>query len=148
MTIAIHSRKSMERLFMRGFPSHTAVISFCDPPGSGTSPPINYAGRAERVFQIVLKDIRFEELEQYGLAYEEYFTEADELAEFIFAAIRDGLDIICQCENGDSRSAGCAAALHEFFTADGVFIFADYRYSPNQMVFHKVYNALWLSGRT
>ena len=70
-----------------------------------------------------------------------------ELAEFVFAAIRDGYDIICQCEDGNARSAGCAAALHEFFAADGVFIFADYRYHPSQMVFHKVYNALWLSGR-
>ena len=136
MTIAIYSRKNMERLFVRGFPAHTAVISFCDPPET-----------ADRVFQIELADITYQELAAHGMTYEGYFTEAEELAEFVFAAIRDGYDIIVQCEDGNRRSAGCAAALHEFFTADGVFIFADYRYTPSQMVFHKVYNALWLSGK-
>ncbi len=147
MTIAIYSRKNMERLFVRGFPAHTAVISFCDPPETADREPLNYKNKTDRVFQIELADITYQELAAHGMTYEGYFTEAEELAEFVFAAIRDGYDIIVQCEDGNRRSAGCAAALHEFFTADGVFIFADYRYTPSQMVFHKVYNALWLSGK-
>ena len=139
MTIEIHSRDSIDRLIERGFPDHTAVISFYDPQTGQheDTEPVDYTDLTDRLFQI----------ESHGLTYEEYFSEAEELAEFVFAAIRDGYDIICQCEDGNARSAGCAAALHEFFAADGVFIFADYRYHPSQMVFHKVYNALWLCGR-
>lgn len=71
-----------------------------------------------------------------------YFPEVDDLAEFIFNAKKEGKDIICQCEYGESRSSGCAAAIHEYFYKDGIKIFADYRYYPNQMVYHKVYDAL------
>ena len=143
------SSDSIDRLIGRGFPDHTAVISFCDPQTGQheDTEPVDYTDLTDRLFQIELENLSIDQLESHGLTYEEYFSEAEELAEFVFAAIRDGYDIICQCEDGNARSAGCAAALHEFFAADGVFIFADYRYHPSQMVFHKVYNALWLCGR-
>ena len=149
MTIEIHSRDSIQELIERGFPEHTAVLSFYDPQTGHHegSTPVDYTDLTDRVFQIPLENLRIDELEAHGLTYEEYFSEAEDMAEFVFAAIRDGYDIICQCEDGCCVSAGCAAALHEFFTADGVFIFADYRYHPSRMVFHKVYNALWLSGK-
>ena len=50
--------------------------------------------------------------------------------------------LICQCEYGQSRSAGVAAAIIEFTTGGGIRIFADDRYYPNKFVFRKVYNAL------
>ncbi len=149
MTIEIHSRESIQRLIGRGFPERVAVISFYVPKDGqqeGTT-PVDYTGLTDRLFQTPLALLHIDQLERYGLTYEEYFTCAEDLAEFVFAAIRDGYDIICQCEDGRFISAGCAAALHEYFTADGVFIFADYRYEPSRMVFHKVYNALWLSGK-
>lgn len=59
-----------------------------------------------------LHDIDLAVLPKYHLTYETYFPEADELAEFIFTAKKDGKDIICQCEYGESRSSGCAAAIH------------------------------------
>lgn len=55
---------------------------------------------------------------------------------------KNGKDIICQCEYGESRSSGCAAAIHEYFYKNGIDVFADYRYYPNQMVYHKVYDGL------
>lgn len=87
-------------------------------------------------------DIDLAVLPKYHLTYETYFPEADDLAEFIFTAKREGKDIICQCEYGERRSSGCVAAIHEYFYKDGIKIFADYRYYPNQMVYHKVYDAL------
>ncbi len=149
MTIEIHSRDSVRSLIETGFPDHTAVISFYDPQTgqhNGTT-PVDYSGLTDRLFQIPLDDIPIDQLEAFGLTYEDYFTEAEDMAEFVFAAIRDGYDIICQCEDGNARSAGCAAAIHEFFKANGVFVFADYRYQPSKIVFHKVYNALLLSGK-
>ena len=57
------------------------------------------------------------------------------------------LDILCQCEYGQSRSAACAAAILEYFDATGISVFADYRYYPNQVVYHKVMDALTRYGQ-
>ena len=43
---------------------------------------------------------------------------------------------------GQSRSAGCAAAILEHFYRRGIDIFADYKYYPNQVVYHKIFDAL------
>ena len=92
--------------------------------------------------QIALHDLDPEALADFGLSEETYFPEADALAEFIYKAKEDGLDIICQCEYGQSRSAGCAAAILQHFSKNGIDVFTDYRYYPNQLVYHKVFDAL------
>ena len=71
-----------------------------------------------------------------------YLPEADRLADFIRKAHNDGLDILCQCEYGQSRSAACAAAILEHYCKNGISVFADYRYYPNQLVYNKIKNAL------
>ena len=38
--------------------------------------------------------------------------------------------------------AGCAAAILEHFAGRGIDVFVDYRYYPNQLVYHKVFDAL------
>ena len=141
MTVTICSRKEMELLLQNSLPKNTAVISFYDPAPKGRE-PIDYAGKAEPVFQVALNDIDFDILDVFGLSYDTYFPEAEELAEFILTAEADGLDFLCQCEYGQSRSAGCAAAILEHFCKSGISVFADYRYYPNQMVFNKVLEAL------
>ena len=145
MEVNICSRKSAEELMQTGFPSNTAVVSFYDPPSSsrrGSLAPVDYSGKASRVFQVAIHDIDFSVLPTYNLTYDTYFPEASDLAEFIYAATSDGLDIICQCEYGQSRSAACAAAILEHFYKTGISVFADYRYYPNQVVYHKVFDAL------
>lgn len=151
MKIIIHSRKSIEKMMRTGFPENTVVISFYDPPEEGEKPRrISFSRWTKRVFQIPLGDISYDALAEHKVSYGTYFTESEELAAFILQAAKENMDIICQCEDGQSLSAGCAAAIHEYLFGDGVFVFADYRFAPNQMVFHKVYNALWLmeKGRT
>ena len=136
----------MEQLLDRGFPTQTAVISFSDPPVSvdvdSGAFSMNFDEKVERLFQVEVLDIHFDELKDYEIDYEDFLPEAEELAQFIVEAKKDGWDIICQCEYGQSRSAGCAAAILEFYYNHGISIFADYRYCPNQMIFHKVYDAL------
>ena len=56
----------------------------------------------------------------------------------LYDAYEKGLDIICQCEYGQSRSAGCAAAILEHFQGNGITIFRDYKYYPNKLIFNKV----------
>ena len=144
MKVTIHSRESIEKLLESGFPENTAVIRFYDVELMLDKKfnPLSFYDKAQRVFQIPLLDIDIDELKYYGFTYESFFSEADELSEFICEAIKDGLDIICQCEYGQSRSAGCAAAILEFFENNGISIFSDYRYYPNKIVYHKLLEAL------
>ena len=145
MKVDIYSRKSVTELIESEFPQNTAVISFCDPATEKTRAerrPVDYKGKCERLFNVAIHDIDIEILPDYGLTADTYFPEAQALAEFIICAERDGLDILCQCEYGQSRSAACAAAIKEYFFGNGITVFADYRYYPNQLVFNKVYDAL------
>ena len=147
MTVTIYSREEMEKRLSRGRIENAAVISFHDPVGRGRRrltdyKPIDFTDRCERVMQIELHDLDPDALSDFGLTVESYFPEADELAAFVYKAIEDGLEIICQCEYGESRSAGCAAAILQHFEGGGIDVFADYRYYPNQLVYHKVFDAL------
>ena len=145
MNIEICSRKAMEQRLQKGPLKNTAVISFYDPPSPRTPKdytPLDYSHRCTRVLAVGVHDIDLEVLPEYGLTFETYFPEAEVLARFIKEAARKGLDIICQCEYGQSRSAACGAAIREYFFRDGIRIFADYRYYPNQLIFNKLLSAL------
>ena len=144
MKISIYSRKEIEELIESDFPKNPAVISFYDPAGirSDNMVPVDYKGKAEILFQVAVYDIDISIFESYGLTYDTYLPEADELAEFIKTAHDKGLDIICQCQYGQSRSAACAAAIEEYYNKNGISIFADYRYYPNQLIYHKIFDAL------
>lgn len=144
MKVSIYSREAIEKLIECNFPKNTAVISFYDPKGirSDNLTPVNYKNEAEMIYQVAVYDIDIECLEDYGLTFDTYLPEAKEIAEFIYTAREKGFDIICQCQYGQSRSAGCAAAIIEHFEKNGISIFADYRYYPNQVVFNKILEAL------
>lgn len=145
MRLEIISRSAMEQRLQHGPLKNTAIISFYDPPCPRTPKdyaPLDYSGRCERVFPVGVHDIDLEVLPEYGLTFETYFPEAEPLARFIKAAVQEGLDILCQCEYGQSRSAACGAAIREYFFRDGIRIFADYRYYPNQLIFNKLLSAL------
>lgn len=145
MKVHIYSRKTIEQLLKGSFPDNVAIISFYDPELieiDNDYTPVNFQNKVNRVFLIGLPDIDIDTLEDLGLTYETFFPEAHDLALFINSAYNDGLDIICQCEYGESRSAGCAAAILEHFYRTGISIFADYRYCPNQMIYHKVFDVL------
>ena len=126
--VEIMSRKAMNILIESGFPKNTAVISFYDPNGrrglasSKEYKPINYNGICDSIFMVGVHDIDIEILGDYGLTYETYFPAVEKLADFIYTAVEHGMDIICQCEHGQSRSAACAAAIKEHFEKSGIFI--------------------------
>lgn len=145
MNVRICSREGVSQLLKKGsFPENTAVISFYDPPDGKRKSmgKVDYSSTSAKVFYVPARDIDPPVLTQEGLTYDDYFPDADELAAFILQAEKDGLSIICQCEYGQSRSAACAAAIRQHFHKDGIEIFADYRYYPNQMIYHKVFEAL------
>ena len=146
MKISVYSREKIEHIIAEGkFPNNTAVISFCDPELKHIDKHysrVDYSSVCSDVFYCEVDDLDLDYLPEKGYTYETYFPEADDLAKFIVKAVNENKNIICQCEYGQSRSAGCAAAIKEYFYKDGISVFADYNYYPNQVVFHKVYNAL------
>ena len=144
MKVEIYSRKAIKELMDNGFPQNVAVISFYTPNNKweGMQSPVDYSGICNNVFYVGIPDIDIEILADYGYTYESYLAQTDELAKFIYEAKANGHDIICQCDYGQSRSAACAAAILQHFEGRGIDIFADYRYYPNQLVYHKIFDAL------
>lgn len=146
MKISVYSREAMEHIIAEGsFPNNTAVISFCDLELKHIDKDyshVDYSSVCNDVFYCEVDDLDLNYLPEKGYTYKTYFPEADDLAKFIVKAVSENKNIICQCEYGQSRSAGCAAAIKEYFYKDGISVFADYNYYPNQVVFHKVYDAL------
>lgn len=138
MNVLICSRKDMEDIIInRTFPENAAVISFYDPH----TEHIRYEEVCDDVYYCPFDDIdvwsaaEFEEqCEKFGFA--------DDIAQFIYDAYDNDKNIICQCDCGQSRSAGCAAAILQHFYDSGIDVFADHRYCPNKVVYHSVYNAL------
>ena len=135
MTVQIMSRKEMEGLLNTDILFGVDVISFSD---MSEAECIDFKGLPERVFYVAVDDLDYDELEERGLTEDSYFPEADELAQFIRESIEHNRDIICQCEYGQSRSAGCAAAILETVSGNGISIFSDYRYYPNKLIYNKL----------
>lgn len=120
----ICSREYAQELLRKGFPDHLAVVSFHDPE----LPPVDYpAGRA---ICVPLDDFQTD------------LPQAEEIARFVYAALAKGLDILCQCESGRSRSAGCMAAIWEHFEGWGDVILRTSCLAPDQMVYDQVLAAL------
>lgn len=146
MQVQIASRRESEAIIAAGtFPRNTAVISFYDPATKQIDKAyirMDYSRVCDHVFYCELDDLDLDVLERRGVSYKAYFPEADDLAKFILTAHAQGMDILCQCEYGQSRSAGCAAAILEYFYHTGISVFADYKRYPNQVVYHKVLDAL------
>ena len=146
MDVTIYSREEAEALIAEGkFPENTAVISFYDPAIKHINKSythIDYSKVCDTVFYSELDDLDLDVLGDRGYDYDTYFSEANDMARFIVEAYNSGRDIICQCEYGQSRSAGCAAAIRQHFYHDGIWVFADFKRYPNQLVFRKLYDAL------
>ncbi|MBD5142839.1 MAG: hypothetical protein K2K06_06540 [Oscillospiraceae bacterium] len=142
MNVDIYAKEEMQKIIANQFPKNTVVISFYDKRKSKNYSYINYDSVCQDVFYCEIDDLDLKVLEYYGYTYDTYFPEADKLAEFIYHAYQNHKNIICQCDYGQSRSAGCASAILEHFYHTGISVFADYRRSPNQVVYHKVFDAL------
>lgn len=133
MRISIYSRKSIEFLFDSSFPEKAAIISFYDPDRYNNDKNytlVDYSDKTDNVLYIPLDDFQTE------------LPEAEKIAEFVYSAKSKEMQIICQCESGQNRSAGCAAAILEHFDRVGDSIFSDDRYHPDEMVYYAVLDAL------
>lgn len=146
MKVSVYSREAIESIIADGtFPENTAVISFYDPAIKHIDKDysnVDYSGVCEDVYYCEIDDLDCDYLAEKGYTYETFFPDAENVAEFIYHAYKTGKNVICQCDYGQSRSAGCAAAILEHFYHSGISIFANYDYYPNQVVYHKIFDAL------
>ena len=143
MVVEIYSKKAIVEKIEKEDIRDAAVISFYTPRHNGRGGErVDYFGACKRVFYVSIPDIDIDVLGDYGYTYDTYFSENEELARFIYNAVKEKRRIICQCDYGQSRSAACAAAILQHFCGRGIDIFADYRYYPNQLVYHKVMEGL------
>ena len=148
MKIEIMSRESIEQLAQQPFPEKTAVISIID---SGAS-PVEFYYKPEFLLSLMFDDTEPDSdllsklLKEYPGFQNEYRIisdqQAEEIANFAQVMYMAADLLICQCEFGQSRSAAVAAAIKEYFSGNGIDVFADNRYFPNKYVFKKIFEKL------
>ena len=152
MQIEIYSYDSIEMRAKIKFKSNTYLISIGDTDANPPTLLYTPEKSLRLIFDDINKDMLIDILGYYPTdseirAYEGYFRffndgQARRIAEFVWRN-QNRIDVlICQCEQGQSRSAACAAAVAEFLYGTGEAIFADERYSPNMLVYQKVLEAL------
>lgn len=74
----------------------------------------------------------------YNIAIDE--TNAHKIVNFAKMYWNKVNTIIVHCGAGVSRSAACAAAISKYFTGSDDFIFDNFKYRPNMMVYRTVLN--------
>ena len=144
MTVSIYSRMAIAALIKNGFPKNVSVVSFYNPVGR-LDPGrfrVDYSQVCDNVLYVGIPDVDESGFEENGYNLETFFSEVDDLAEFIIKAVAEGRDIICQCDFGRGRSAACAAAILEHFDGRGNEIFNNETYVPNKTVYKKLLYAL------
>ena len=136
MKVSILSKSELFKLLeKKELTSKTAVVSFADEEDDFLELPSNVDH-----LKIVFYDIR--PSSTVPEHYDKLLPEAPEIARFVSNKIKEGKDIICQCDYGISRSAGLAAAILERYAHKGLDVFSDYKYTPNQFVYNKVLKEL------
>lgn len=158
MKIEIHSLKSIEACAMQPFTPHTILISI----GDTDEEPPRLQNKPDHILRLAFDDITLQEVkEEFELPQSvtssdvaliellrikniHIFSDeqARQIAEFVLRHNSETDVLICQCHYGQSRSAGCAAAVTEYLNGNGIDIFADDKYYPNKLVYRKVFEAL------
>lgn len=158
MKIEIMARVGLMELAKEPFPAGVAVISITD----SDLPDVDLAWEPEYTLRLKFDDVSdeiYEEVlgrkptprEMHKIAQRFHMftdSQARQIAAFVLEVQDKAKTLICQCEYGQSRSAGAAAAVEEYFRGKGIQIFADPRYYPNKLVYRKLLRALKnLEGR-
>ena len=133
MNVYVYSRDQLLSLVKNGFPFNTAVVSFYD---EGSS-PLDLKGKPVAEISRCINDVRWTDKPESW-----HRRDFEDIARFIKACIEKDYDIICQCEFGVSRSSACAMAIKEYAFGNGIDIFRNYDYYPNQIFFNNIYNSL------
>ena len=156
INIEICSEKELCERALLPFAPNTSLISI----GDTSAKPLNLKHKPQNILFLNFDDITINEIKEYYFLPSDYpddriseklkrcginlfnDEQAEKIANFILEHIAETDTLICQCKYGQSRSAGCAAAIAQYFYGNGIEIFADERYTPNKLVYRKVIFAL------
>lgn len=155
MKVEIMSREALIKLAQEPFADNTAIISITDTEDED----VVLRHQPDRLLRLKFDDVSdeiFEELlgrkpnvremHQINSRFHRLDnTQTKLMADFILSLKNKGT-LICQCEYGESRSAGVAAAVKEYYYGKGVNVFADARYYPNKHVYRKLLGSLRIRG--
>lgn len=156
--IKVCSLKRVERLAESPWKPRTSLISM----GDADEPPPKLLYKPAHILRLEFDDITLRQIREEFILPESVkdseekliqflkskdvtifsSEQAEQVADFILKYYDDTDLLVCQCHYGQSRSAGCAAAVAEYFLGKGIYFFADERYLPNKLVYHKVLSAL------
>ena len=88
-------------------------------------------------------EIEFDDIKKCNDGQEKnVFPFGPQIAEFVIGTIKNNKKIICQCVYGNSRSAGCAAAILEYLYKQGSIITDNSNFKYNQIIFKCVFDEL------
>lgn len=156
MKYIILNKSELEELSKNPFPKSTGIISI----RSADEESIKLQYSPDFLLQLSFNDsdnnILSENLGNTPTEFERIYFEqgnnlmtdlqANQLVDFYLTIKNQITTLICQSENGKSRSSAVIAAILEYQNKQGVQIFSDDRYNPNKTVFRKIYNSLINKG--
>ena len=139
-SVEILSADEAEELLKGDSLKNAAVICFYNPGGRSQ----DYSRACSAAITVPVEDLSYDSI---GTENDPaFFPQAAEAADFVRRASEEGKKIFCQCDYGQGRSAGCAAAILEYYEGKGLDIFTDYAYQPNKPIYHKLLKELRKSG--
>lgn len=152
MKVKIMGREDLTDLAKEPFPAGTAIISITNTDLS----ELELTNLPEHLLRLKFDDVSDElyedflgrkpsvqEMKQLAKRFHMFSDEqAKEIANFILPLYESVDTLICQCEHGQSRSAGVAAAILEYFSRSGVTVFAATGYYPNKLVYRRLLHYL------
>ena len=153
MIIQIESRESVELRAKQPFPPHTALITITnidyDFAKLENKPWQTLRLQFDDVSSDLFTDVlgrkpTADEFKKLAKKYHMFnYEQATEVAEFVEHIQNNGAEVlVCQCEYGQSRSAGIAAAVRQWLYSDAIEIFTDDRYYPNKAVYRMTLTAI------
>lgn len=136
MDIIVKSKKEMEEYAMQEHNKTSIVISIASKNNDKANIKSDYNNK--------IKDIQFVRFDDTDSLGGIECIDASKIKRFLLKHIGDtDLDlIIVQCEAGQSRSAGVAAALMKYFWNDDTTIFNNHKYTPNMLCYRTMLNEL------
>lgn len=138
--IVVMNKTAVEEYSLSEQNVNSVIISITSKKSSEAFITKNKISKVIDLLKIQFNDTDIEDKYFGGITYEE----AKLIADFV-KTYKDNENIqriIVQCEAGQSRSAGVAAAIMKYLYDDDTPIFNNKRYTPNMLCYKKVLTAL------
>ena len=136
MRIEIVNRKQLLAMIKDNWfnEEYYAVISFY----KESEKPLDLSGCKANVLRVNVED----KINIFESVFLDSSDQDKVVAKFIMDSLLKGKTIYCQCLDGKTYSAACAAAIYEYFLGIGLVVFADKDYHPDRLMFNRIYYAL------